>query len=63
MDKIILESRGKINLSLDVLYKRDDGYHELNSIMQEIALKDTIEIQEIDKGIEIECNDKDVPFK
>ena len=62
MDKIILESYGKINLSLDVLYKRDDGYHELNTIMQEIDLKDIIEIQEMDKGIEIQCNVEGVPL-
>ena len=62
MDKIILESHGKINLSLDVLYKRDDNYHELNTIMQEIELKDTIILKEIDKGLKIECNDKDVPL-
>ncbi len=42
MKKITLESHGKINLSLDVLGKREDGYHELNTIMQEIELKDTI---------------------
>ncbi len=62
MDKIILESYGKINLSLDVLYRRDDNYHELNTIMQEIELKDTIILKEIDKGLKIECNDKDVPL-
>ena len=62
MDKIILESYGKINLSLDVLYRRDDNYHELNTIMQEIDLKDIIEIQEIDKGIEIQCNVESVPL-
>lgn len=62
MNKLILESHGKINLSLDVLYKREDGYHELNTIMQEIDLKDTIILKEIDKGIEIQCNDKDVPL-
>jgi len=62
MEKIILESHGKINLSLDVLYKREDGYHELNTIMQEIELKDTIILREINKGIEIQCNNKELPL-
>lgn len=62
MNKIILESNGKINLSLDVLYKREDGYHELNTIMQEIDLKDTIILKEIYKGMEIQCDNKAVPL-
>ena len=62
MEKIILESHGKINLSLDVLYKREHGYHELNTIMQEIELKDTIILREINKGIEIHCNNKELPL-
>ena len=42
MKELVLESYGKINLGLDVLYKRDDGYHEINTIMQQISLKDII---------------------
>ena len=38
MDEIVLDSYAKINLALDILYKRDDGYHELNTIMQQIDL-------------------------
>ena len=34
----------KINLTLDVLGKREDGYHDLRSIMQTISLRDDIEI-------------------
>ena len=34
----------KINLTLDVLGKREDGYHELQTIMQGISLRDDIEI-------------------
>lgn len=62
MEKIILESYGKINLSLDVLGKRKDGYHELNTIMQEIELKDTIILEEKATGIKIQSNDKNLPL-
>lgn len=62
MDEIVLESFAKINLALDVLYKRDDGYHEINTLMQQIDLKDRIIIKNREKGIEIQCNDKDVPL-
>ena len=34
----------KVNLTLDVLGKRDDGYHDLKSVMQTISLRDDIEI-------------------
>ena len=34
----------KLNLTLDVLGKRDDGYHELETVMQQITLYDEIEI-------------------
>ncbi len=62
MEEFIMESYGKVNLALDILYKRDDGYHELRSIMQRISLKDRLIFQEIDKGIVIECDNKDLPI-
>lgn len=62
MRELVLESYGKVNLGLDVLYKRDDGYHELNTIMQQISLKDIITIKNNKKGIIIESNNKDLPL-
>ena len=35
-------ARAKINLSLDILGKRSDGYHELESIMQSVTLADEL---------------------
>lgn len=61
MTKMTIDAHGKINLSLDVLNRRQDGYHELRMIMQQIALKDTITIEELDKDIKIECNTPHVP--
>lgn len=62
MNEIEVYSHGKINLSLDVLYKRDDGYHEIESIMQEISLKDRILLKKRDKGIVIRSNSPQVPL-
>jgi 4-diphosphocytidyl-2-C-methyl-D-erythritol kinase len=53
---------GKINLALDVLYKRDDGYHEISSIMQQVSLHDTVIIEEGGRGVEIECDNHLVPL-
>jgi len=56
------DSYGKINLALDVLYKRDDGYHEISSIMQQISLHDTLIIEEGGNGVRIECDNHLVPL-
>lgn len=61
MNEIVLESYGKINLGLDVLYKKENGYHEINTIMQQISLKDIVTIRDNKKGIIIESNNKDMP--
>lgn len=58
---ISLEAHAKINLSLDVLGKRDDGYHTLQMIMQAIQLHDTISVYEIPAGVEIICEAPFVP--
>lgn len=42
--KLLVKAPAKINLSLDVLYKRDDGYHEVEMIMTTIDLADRIEL-------------------
>ncbi len=57
-----INSYAKINLSLDVLNKRDDGYHNIDTIMQLIALKDIISIDiRKDNILNISCNNKAVP--
>jgi len=58
---ISLDAHAKINLSLDVLNKREDGYHNLRMIMQTIQLHDTISIHEIPSGVEIKCAAPYVP--
>lgn len=58
---ITLNAHAKINLSLDVLNKREDGYHTLQMIMQSIQLHDTISIHEIPSGVEINCEAPYVP--
>lgn len=46
----------KINLSLDVLGKREDGYHDLRMIMQTVELHDTVLLRETKSGISLECS-------
>ena len=52
----------KLNLTLDVLGKRDDGYHELESVMQQITLCDDIEIDlQTSEDWKIECDWENIP--
>lgn len=47
MDKIELRALGKINLGLDVLGRRDNGYHDVRMVMQTVYLYDQIRITKI----------------
>lgn len=63
MNTKIIDSFAKINLSLDVLEERDDGYHNIDTIMQMIDLKDEIVVKVIEEPIcIIECNKTGVPL-
>lgn len=52
----------KINLTLDVLGKREDGYHDIQSVMQTISMRDDIEI-DIGTGATwcLKCTDERIP--
>lgn len=50
MNSLTLKAYAKINLGLDVLRKREDGYHEVCMIMQTLNLYDTIHIQKNNTG-------------
>ncbi len=52
----------KINLTLDVLGKRPDGYHDLQSVMQTVSIRDDIEI-DLDTGKPwcLECDKEGIP--
>ena len=57
------KSHAKINLTLEVLGKRRDGYHEIRTIMQELELHDTISFELISGGrLELSCSDPSLPL-
>lgn len=56
-----VKAYGKVNLSLDIVGKREDGYHFLEMIMQTIDLYDVVNVVKIPSGIEIRCNKSYVP--
>jgi 4-diphosphocytidyl-2-C-methyl-D-erythritol kinase len=52
----------KLNLTLDVLDKRPDGYHDIKSVMQTISIRDDVEIDvDTDKPWTLSCDQDGVP--
>lgn len=60
--KLTLWTAAKINLYLDVIGKRNDGYHEIESIMQSVTLYDRLVLKPFKQGIEILSDEPDIPL-
>ncbi|HHY36780.1 MAG TPA: 4-(cytidine 5'-diphospho)-2-C-methyl-D-erythritol kinase [Firmicutes bacterium] len=61
-DKLVLPAYAKINLALDVLGRRPDGYHEVEMVMQTIALHDRVVLTRRGKGeLLFHCSDPGLP--
>jgi len=54
---LVLQSHCKVNLLLNILGKREDGFHELETIIQPVPLFDELRIELLDDGIELTCSD------
>ena len=61
LDTLILKSPAKINLFLEVLRKRKDGYHEIRSLMQAVDLCDEIILLKQKEGVVIRTDDPECP--
>ena len=57
-----VKAYAKINLTLDVVCKRPDGYHEVEMLMQSVSLADTVSVRRTDSGITLLCNKEGVPL-
>ncbi len=66
-----LKAYAKINLSLDITGKRDDGYHDISSVMQSVTLFDEVEVLKNENGTilissdsaEIPNNEENIAYK
>ena len=64
MEEIYIKARAKVNLSLEVLGKREDNYHNLESVFQKINLYDEIYIKKIqEKDFRLKINVKELDSK
>lgn len=61
MDSLVLKSPAKINLFLEVLRKREDGYHEILSLMQAVDMCDELVLERRKSGIKVSCDNPDCP--
>lgn len=63
MKKIVLKAYGKVNLGLDVVRRRDDGYHEVRMVMQTVGLFDRLELKKVPgDSITLSANLKFLPL-
>ena len=62
MPSVIVRAHAKINLDLRVLGPRPDGYHELRTVFQSIALHDVVECVPREGALAIECTTAGVPL-
>lgn len=53
---VTVEANAKINLTLDILGKRPDGFHEVAMVMQTIGLHDTLVMEKTERDIELSIN-------
>jgi 4-diphosphocytidyl-2-C-methyl-D-erythritol kinase len=61
VDSLVLKSPAKINLFLEVLRKREDGYHEIRSLMQAVDLCDKVRLEKRKEGIRLTTDNPDCP--
>lgn len=65
MDKITLRAYGKLNLSLDIVGVREDGYHLMDMVMQSVSLFDRVTVEKAD-ALEPSCfpyGEKDIAYR
>ena len=58
-EQLTLKAYAKVNLALEVIGKRDDGYHNVTTILQTVDLADTVVIEEADE-LSVECDQVDL---
>lgn len=51
----------KVNLILNILRKRADGFHELETVMQPVPLCDTLRIERASSGVQLTCSEPSLP--
>lgn len=59
--KLQFKTPAKINLGLHIHKKRDDGFHELETLFQMVAWFDELEMEKTSEGVELFCDSPGIP--
>jgi 4-diphosphocytidyl-2-C-methyl-D-erythritol kinase len=62
LDDVVVWAPAKVNLYLEVLGKRPDGYHQIETLMVTVGLCDTLVFRDAPAGIELTCTNPRVPL-
>ena len=71
--KVTVKAPAKINLTLDIIGKRPDGYHDVSMVMQAVSLYDTVTVEALEDGTgvtvscpaypDVPCDDSNIACK
>ncbi len=59
---VIIKAPAKINIFLEILSARPDGFAEIRSLIQAVSLYDIIRVERAESGLTLACSDSDVPL-
>ena len=60
-EKITIAAHAKLNLYLDIVGTREDGYHLLETVLQSVDLCDIVEVATAREGISVSCSNPEIP--
>ena len=61
MHSLTVEAPAKLNLTLDILRRRPDGYHEMRMVMGSISLCDRVTVEPVDDGFVLRARGVTLP--
>lgn len=61
MNSLSVKSHAKVNIGLQVLNQRKDGFHNIHTIFQELGFHDVVTLEKSEYGCELSSNDKNFP--
>ena len=61
MDELVISSPAKINLFLEIVGRRSDGYHDIETVMQLVDLCDQVRLRRSPRGIRVSVTGADLP--
>ncbi len=61
MNQVVEQAHAKVNLTLNVIRRREDGYHEVEMVMQSLELADVVRLRQTESGIRLKTASLQIP--